>query len=104
MHYPAREKPPATVADFDPESLPETIEFIPVSQGLEFRLDPDHRFDSHRRMGAGEGDRFSIHGEVTSPFDYYLNMFGFSEGFIGLLEHPARAREILDRLTPASRS
>ncbi len=99
MHFPARARPPAAVAGLDPESLPETIDFIPVSQGLEFRLDPDHRFDAIDAIVREEGERFSIHGEVTSPFDYYLNLFGFSEGFTGLLEHPDRARAILERLT-----
>jgi hypothetical protein len=101
MHYPAREKPAVSVAGFDPASLPETIDFIPVSQGLEFRLDPDHRFDVIDAVIREEGERFSIHGEVTSPFDYYLNLFGFGEGFVGLLECPDRARAILDRLTGA---
>jgi len=101
MHYPVREKPPAAVAGFDPGSLPETIDFIPVSQGLEFPLDPDHRFDVIDAIIKEEGERFSIHGEITSPFDYFLNLFGFSEGFIGLLENPDRARAILDRLTGA---
>ncbi len=99
MHYPIRDKPPVSVAGFDPESLPETIDFIPVSQGLEFRIDPDHRFDVIDAIVAEAGDRYSIHGEITSPFDYYLNLFGFSEGFIGLLENPGRARAILGRLT-----
>ncbi len=101
MHYPVREKPPASVAGFDPGSLPETIDFIPVSQGLEFPLDPDHRFDVIDAIIKEEGERFSIHGEITSPFDYFLNLFGFSEGFIGLLENPDRARAILERLTAA---
>ena len=101
MHYPVREKPPVSVAGFDPESLPETVEFIPVSQGLEFRLHPDHRFDIIDAIIREEGERISIHGEITSPFDYYLNLFGFSEGFIGLLENADRARAILERLTGA---
>lgn len=99
MHYPAREKPPALLAGFDPEALPETIDYIPVSQGLEFRIDPDHRFDVIDAVVEEAGKEFSIHGEVTSPFDYYLNLFGFSEGFVGLLEHPDRARAVLGRLT-----
>ena len=99
MHYPAREKPAVTVAGFDPDGLPETIDFIPVSQGLEFRIDPDHRFDVIDALVREEGGRFSVHGEVTSPFDYYLNLFGFSEGFIGLLENADRAAAILERLT-----
>jgi hypothetical protein len=101
MHYPAREGRPATVAGFDPEAIPDRIDFIPVSQGLTFRFDPDHRFDVVDDIVGREGSAFSIHGEITSPFDYYLNLFGFSEGFIGLMENADKARVILDRYTQA---
>ena len=48
-------------------------EYIPVSQGLRFNVHPGHRFDVlvetvHRAAG-----RFSVHGEITSPFDYVLD-------------------------------
>jgi uroporphyrinogen-III decarboxylase len=99
LHRPAREGRPATMAGFDPEAVPERIDFIPVSQGLTFRLDPAHRFDVVDDIVAREGGAFSIHGEVTSPFDYYLNLFGFSEGFIGLMENGEKARAILERFT-----
>jgi uroporphyrinogen-III decarboxylase len=36
---------------------------------------------------------------VTSPFDYYLRLFGHSQGLIGLLDSPGLAREILGRYT-----
>jgi hypothetical protein len=101
IHYPARARRPESVAGFDPESIPEKIDFIPVSQGLEFLLDPDHRFDVVDAIVAQEGASFSVHGEVTSPLDYYLNLFGFSEGFIGLMENPGKARAILGRYTAA---
>jgi uroporphyrinogen-III decarboxylase len=101
LNYSARERRAETVAAFDPESIPESIDFIPVSQGLDFRLDPDHRFDVVDALVAREGAAYSIHGEVTSPFDYYLNLFGFSEGFIGLLDNAGKARAILDRHTAA---
>lgn len=101
MHYPARARHPESVAGFDPESIPEKIDFIPVSQGLDFLLDPDHRFDVVDAIVEQEGASFSVHGEVTSPLDYYLNLFGFSEGFIGLMENPEKARAILGRYTAA---
>jgi len=103
VHYPQQPRPFPSVAGFDPESIPEEIEFIPVSQGLEFAIDPGHRFDVIDRLVGKAGAEYSIHGEVTSPFDYYLNLFGFSEGFIALLEQPEKAREILQRLAEGVR-
>jgi len=97
VHCPLKPRPSQSVAEFDPESIPDEIDFIPVSQGLDFAIDPGHRFDVIDLLLEKSGTKYSIHGEVTSPFDYYLNLFGFSEGFIALLEQPLKVREILQR-------
>jgi hypothetical protein len=101
MHYPANPRKPVRLEDFDPESIHDQVNFIPVSQGLEFPLDPGHLFDVIDRIVEEAGSEFSIHGEVTSPFDYYLNLVGFSEGFMGLLENPGKAKAVLERYTGA---
>lgn len=103
LHYPRQPRPFQSVAEFDPESIPDEIGFIPVSQGLEFAIDPGHRFDVVDQLVEKAGADCSIHGEVTSPFDYYLNLFGFSEGFIALLEFPEKAGEILRRFAEGIR-
>ncbi|MEW5900956.1 MAG: uroporphyrinogen decarboxylase family protein, partial [Acidobacteriota bacterium] len=99
IHRPAYERPPPTLVDFDPEALPEEIIFIPVSQGLDFDLDRSHMYEAVdlvvERVGAG----FSVHAEVTSPFDYYLRQFGYTQALIGLLEEPQKAKEVLQRFT-----
>jgi len=99
LHFPAGDRLRPDIASFDPASLPKEIGFIPVSQGLEFRLDPDHLFDVIDIVRARAGDVFSIHGEVTSPFDYFLNLAGFREGFLALVDEPARSKDILARFS-----
>jgi len=84
---------------FDPESLPAEAAYIPVSQGLRFALDPEHLFDVLSIVRGRAGGEFSIHGEVTSPLDYFLDLFGFEQAMIGFLEDPGRAAEILARFT-----
>ncbi len=101
MHYPSNPRQPVRLEDFDTQSLPNEINFIPVSQGLEFPLDRDHLFDAIDRIVEEAGPDFSIHGEVTSPFDYYLNLLGFSGGFMGLLENRVKAKAILERYAGA---
>jgi hypothetical protein len=91
--------PPPSISGFDPKDVPERLDFIPVSQGLEFAIDPDHKIDIFDVIQAEAGESYSIHGEVTSPLDYFLNLFGFSGGFLALAEEPARAKEILERFT-----
>ncbi len=99
VHYPNGQPVLPSLAELKPESLPEEITYIPVSQGLRFAIDPDHRFDIIDHLVESAGAEFSIHGEVTSPFDYYLDLLGFQPGFIGLLEFPDKAREILGRFS-----
>jgi uroporphyrinogen-III decarboxylase len=96
-HHAAEAPRPPAIADFDPESIPERLDYIPVSQGLAFRIDPARRVDLYRRILAEAGASYSIHGEVTSPLDYFLDLFGFGGGFLALAEDPARSKAVLER-------
>jgi hypothetical protein len=98
-HCAAVERAVPSLSDFDPRSIPEEVDFIPVSQGLDFPIDPEHRFDSIDLIVAKAGAEYSVHGEVTSPFDYYLRLFGHAQALIGLLDDPDRAKEVLERYT-----
>jgi len=102
-HYPSKKTSPPSIKDFDPESIPEDIDFIPVSQGLEFPIEQEHTYDIFDLIQSRAGERFSIHGEVTSPFDYYLNLFGFENAIINLIEEPSKSKEILQRYTEGVR-
>jgi len=99
LHYPQEAHSPPAISEFDPESIPEDINSIPVSQGLMFELDLDHLYDIFDSIHGREGDRYSIHGEVTSPFDYFLHLFGFEEAMVNLVEEPSKSKEILQRFT-----
>lgn len=101
-HCPACDRSVPHLSDFNPETMSEEIDFIPVSQGLDFPINPEHCFDSVDLIVAGAGADCSVHGEVTSPFDYYLRFFGHTQALIGLIEHPERAKEVLERTTDGS--
>ena len=84
---------------FDPEALPAAISHIPVSQGLRFSLDAERLFDILGLVRERAGSAFSLHGEVTSPLDYTLDLFGFEQAMVGFLEDPGRAAAVLERFT-----
>jgi uroporphyrinogen-III decarboxylase len=84
---------------FDPASLPSRPVYIPVSQGLRFALDPGHLFDAVDLVVRRAGRDYSVHGEVTSPLDYVLDLFGFEQAMLGFLDDPGRARAVLERFT-----
>ena len=81
--------------EFDEKELPTTLGYIPVSQGLRFAIDPLHRFDVFRQIRTKIGDAYSVHGEITSPFDYFLDLFGYQEGLLGLLGEPDKCKSVL---------
>jgi hypothetical protein len=76
--------------------LPARIGYIPVSQGLRFAIDPSHEFDVFRLVRDRIGNEYSMHGEITSPFDYYMDLFGHEEGLLGLIDFPEAAALVLD--------
>lgn len=84
---------------FDPGSLADRIGYIPVTQGLRFAIDPGHPFDAVAAVVGRAGRDFSVHGEVTSPLDYYLDLFGFEQAMVGCVEDPGRAKAVLERFT-----
>ncbi len=97
-HYGARRKPVPDPLKIDPSLVPEVLDYIPVSQGLDFPVDQDRPYDIFDLVIAKAGDRFSIHGEVASPFDYFLRLFGFSTALVYLMEAPQVCSEVLRRL------
>ena len=98
-HYPANTVPAPKIENVDPDSIPDTIDFIPVSQGLDFHFDPHHPYDIFYLLKERVGDLVSIHGEVTSPFDYFIHLFGAKNAMIYLLEAPVKTMEILQKFT-----
>lgn len=98
QHRPGRDVPRPSITDFDSARLSEEPGHIPVSQGLRFPLDPGNLTGLLERLREGEGESLSIHGEVTSPLDYFLDLFGFAEGFLALVEEPERSGDVLRRL------
>ncbi|MFC2168841.1 uroporphyrinogen decarboxylase family protein [Acidobacteriota bacterium] len=98
-HIPDKKKSKKYITEIDPESLSDKIDYIPVSQGLNFPIDPKHKFDIIDRIVEKAGIRYSIHGEVTSPFDYFIHLFGISDALISLVSHPIESKVILQRFT-----
>ena len=98
-HIPGNKFSRKTIKDIDPETFPDKIEYIPVSLGLNFPIDPDHKFDVIDNIVETAGYLYSIHGEVTSPFDYFLHFFGVSEALMCLVSDPDKSKAILQRCT-----
>jgi uroporphyrinogen-III decarboxylase len=97
--FSAEKQYPPFISDLDPDSLPSNVDFIPVSQGLDYSIDLDHPYSIFDLINQSVGDTFSIHGEVTSPLDYFLHLFGIKKAMTNLIEEPAKSKAILQRFT-----
>lgn len=83
---------PATYVSGD---LPSSLDYIPVTQGLRFRIDTSHRLSIFHNLAERTGGDFSIHGEVTSPFDYFLDLFGIQPALSLLINGKEKAHQVL---------
>jgi hypothetical protein len=99
VKYNIKSKKP-DIDSIDPDrDIPDTIDYIPVSQDLYFKIDPNHKFDIFDYIEELTGGRYSVHGEITSPFDYLLDMLGYEEGLVSLIMNPDKCKVILERFT-----
>lgn len=69
---------------------------LPVSNPEAFQ---DHVFATIDRVIDRVGDEYSVHGEVRSPFDHFLNLTAIEEGLCGLLDDPEKCLSILEVTT-----
>lgn len=103
MLYPPDDLPRPPHMDILPDSrtkrvigdLPETLDYIPVSGGLHFSISPEHRFDIFTLIRKKAGPEYSVHGEVTSPFDYFLDRYGYQDGLVKLIDDPDESKRVL---------
>jgi hypothetical protein len=79
--------------------IPGEIDYIPVSGNLYFDLDTNNLFEIFDIIYAKVGEEYSIHGEITSPFDYFLDLLGYENGLVSLIMAPEKCKSILDKFT-----
>lgn len=75
--------------------------YLPVSQGLKFRVSSirDERQFLTRYLKEQTKGESSLHGEVYSPFDYFLDLFGLENSLMNLILDAAKCREVISRFT-----
>lgn len=89
-----------TIEEIDIEmDIPNVLNYIPVSHNLYFKLDKENLFGIFDYLIEQVGTEYSIHGEITSPFDYFLDTLGYENGLIALIMYPEKAKLILERYT-----
>jgi len=95
--------PETTIDELDPETIPETISFLPPSNHLRMWLheDPEGRVAEITQSKRYTKDRLSVHGSVYAPEDYLIDALGLEAAFMAMMTHPDKCREILLRYARA---
>lgn len=91
-------KPFLSIEEIDIEKdIPSIINYIPVSHNLYYDLKQDELFDVFDIIYSKVGESVSIHGEITSPFDYLLDLLGYENGLMSLILDPDKCHQILEK-------
>ena len=85
--------------DINIEDIPDEISYIPVSQDLHFEIDLDNKLTIYDSIHERVNQIYSIHGEVTSPFDYFLDYLGYENALMALIENAEKSKSILQKFT-----
>lgn len=92
------DKTPPSIESIDIDiDIPTTIDYIPVSHNLHFRIDQDKIYSIFYKVNELTQGRYSLHGEITSPFDYFLDLFGYENGLIALITEPEKSKAIIQK-------
>jgi hypothetical protein len=81
------------------KDIPEEISYIPSSKDCHAFIDPQAQFRVFDIIDDKVKGHYSIHGEVTSPFDYFLDLLGYENALLALLHDPDKCKQILQRYT-----
>lgn len=87
-----------SLSEVTEDQLPDEIDYFPVSQDLPFYIHAEHKFDILEEL-LKEEENYSIHGEITSPFDYYLDLIGHQEALMGIIDSPDKVKLIMNHFT-----
>ncbi len=81
------------------QDIPDEINYIPSSKDCHAFIDIRDPFRVFDIIDEKVKGNYSIHAEVTSPFDYFLDQFGYENALLALLEDPDKCKLILQRYT-----
>jgi uroporphyrinogen-III decarboxylase len=81
------------------QEIPEEISYIPSSRDCHAFIDQQDPFRVFDILDEKVKEKYSIHSEVTSPFDYFLDLLGYENALLALLYDPDKCKQILQRYT-----
>lgn len=59
---------------------------------------PDYQFNAIREVIARTGGEISVHAEVFSPWSQFMELFGYEQGLLAVMDEPEKVSSCLARL------
>ncbi len=81
----------------DPASIPETLNYISASKNCYDFIDTDDPYRVFRYLEKEVKGKYSIHAEVSSSLDYFLDYLGYENALVAMALYPDKVKRILDR-------
>ncbi|MBA7551534.1 Uroporphyrinogen decarboxylase [subsurface metagenome] len=92
----SREK---SLDEINPDEIPENLDYIAASKDCISWIDNKDPYRVFRILQQELKCRYSIHGEVSSPFDYLLDLLGYENALLNLMMQPEKIKKILQKYT-----
>jgi len=87
------------VDTFDVNDIPEELDFIAASKNCYVFIHKEDPYKVFRILDEKLKGEFSLHGEISSPFDYLFDLLGYENSLIALMFSPDKVKEILAKYT-----
>lgn len=87
------------IEDIDVDKLPDEIQHIPASRDCHGMIDWSNPFLVFDILDEKVKGRYSVHGEILSPFDYLLDLLGYEQALLALLIDSEKCKRILQKFT-----
>ncbi len=88
-----------TIEEINPNLIPDNLDYIPASKACYIFLNYSDPYRIFKILEAKLNGKYSLHAEVTSPLDYFLDMLGYENGLMAMITHPEKTTEILEKFT-----
>ena len=87
------------ISEVTPDEIPDELDYIPASKNCYIFIDKNDPYQVFDILESRVKNKFSIHGEITSPFDYLLDLVGYENALVALITEPDKCKKILQKFT-----
>lgn len=93
------EKRTVDIETFDVKEIPDELDYIAESKDCYMYIDKTDPYRVFNILNEKLEGNYSLHGEISSPFDYLLDLLGYENALMAIMLQPDKVKEILAKYT-----